>query len=527
MRKSIILAILFCCIIPSFAAKKRNIEDEKYRRNTLGMMLDKNVYYSVSENGIMDQIQGFYDSFELSDKFDPLPFNKDRKATKFYVYDIKVTDEDLKRIDPDYKKKVEKKKGGFGALLGPQMSEAEELAMEQYKFMADNPLVLTAKTQREYYLNTITKAAQILKWLESEKMANQLIKGWFQGKDVKEGSPYSINLLQERGEYSAAELDKMQADESIRGKAIIQDAGEELIGHTFLAFTDFEIIDAHNYELKQKELFKNGAFGADSKFSKRIQDSYDESASEQAGMYILSTTYLFQLEWNDEVSNNFYTNYWDQPLSKLMKSNDFKIKFIGFERNDTRNTENVNGKGIFQQLGNRLKDDFTSGRLFEHGKTKEEQAMIDKKHKAERRAESNEKRQDMTVKMTQQSLVRSVDETYAQLMKNHEKFKVKAPVIDVEDGYVTAFIGLKEGVKPNSEFEVIEPVFNEKTGKREYRKVAKIKVDKKRIWDNRYTLIDNDANVRKDKKNGTYTLDRTYFKGGSQIAPGMLLVQVK
>lgn len=59
------------------------------------------------------------------------------------------------------------------------------------------------------------------------------------------------------------------------------------------------------------------------------------------------------------------------------------------------------------------------------------------------------------------------------------------------------------------------------------RKLASLKLTKKRIWDNRYTLIDEGSNIVGKGKNAT-TIDRTYLTGSaSKIAPGMLLRQIK
>ena len=133
----------------------------------------------------------------------------------------------------------------------------------------------------------------------------------------------------------------------------------------------------------------------------------------------------------------------------------------------------------------------------------------------------------MTLQMTEQSLIRSIDATYLALQKDHEEFKVKAPLIDVEKNNITAFIGLKEGVTAKTEFEVLERTYNKKKEIYEYKKVGKLKVDKKRIWDNRYTLIDEGSNIVGKGKNAT-TIDRTYLTGSaSKIAPGMLLRQIK
>lgn len=129
--------------------------------------------------------------------------------------------------------------------------------------------------------------------------------------------------------------------------------------------------------------------------------------------------------------------------------------------------------------------------------------------------------------MTEQSLIRSIDATYLALQKAYEEFKVKAPLINVEKDSITAFIGLKEGITGKSEFEVLERRYNKKKEIYEYKKVGKLKVDKKRIWDNRYTLIDAGTNVVGRGKKAKI-IDRTFLKGSTRgIAPGMLLRQIK
>ena len=139
----------------------------------------------------------------------------------------------------------------------------------------------------------------------------------------------------------------------------------------------------------------------------------------------------------------------------------------------------------------------------------------------ERRKEHEEVRQAKTLLLTEQSLIRSIDATYVDLTKDFEDFKVKTPLIDVEKNKITAFIGMKEGVNEKTQFEVLERTYNEKKGVYSYKRVGKLGVDKKRIWDNRYTLIDDEAK-------GQELIDRTYLTGNIKgLAPGMLLRQIK
>ena len=93
---------------------------------------------------------------------------------------------------------------------------------------------------------------------------------------------------------------------------------------------------------------------------------------------------------------------------------------------------------------------------------------------------------------------------------------------------VTADIGTKEGIKGGEKFEILELVIDPKTGASEYKTVGKVKVDKKKVWNNEYNLNDG-KEVELDKDgNPIPQLTATSFKGGSsKLYPGLLLKQVK
>ena len=52
-----------------------------------------------------------------------------------------------------------------------------------------------------------------------------------------------VELVKERGLYNASELDKALASKTQRGNALLEDAGEDLIGNTFLIVNDIRYID--------------------------------------------------------------------------------------------------------------------------------------------------------------------------------------------------------------------------------------------------------------------------------------------
>ena len=531
--KLFLLALITTCYLTPISAKKK-IQSDIYRRNSLCTYFISDINLLVSEEGVEEEILKFLDNYVISDKYD------DHTIGSRYVSvnNISFNDEDRCKVDPTFAKKRNKKSSKFKTILqglAEQNTDYERMKAQQEAELNDinkrsfaslHPEIFSALTQDEYEENTQKTATKIYKYLSNTKFANQLIAKWFNAKDKKqEGSHYDLSLIQERGLYNASELDVMRASEATRKWAILKDAGMELIPHTFVSFTQFEIIDGRKYQERQNssDAGKDASKMVGKMFGKSqdyMNDLNKDIEAKTAGYYITSTTYLFQLEWTNETQEKFINEYWDADLSKLMNSDDFSLKYLGYKRNTVNTTESVMGKGK-QLIGNIFKEAI-SGALAStlRGKT-------DAEIKAERRSRHETTRQTMTLQMTEQSLIRSIDATYLALQKAHEEFKVKTPLIEVKKNNITAFIGLKEGVTAKTEFEVLERTYNKKKEIYEYKKVGKLKVDKKRIWDNRYTLIDEGSNVIGKGKKAT-TIDRTYLKGSTnKIAPGMLLRQIK
>ena len=79
----------------------------------------------------------------------------------------------------------------------------------------------------------------------------------------------------------------------------------------------------------------------------------------------------------------------------------------------------------------------------------------------------------------------------------------------------SSYIGMKEGLKGGEKFKVLSYEIN-KDGKIVTKTIGKIKVDKSKVFDNRYSL-DNMKNIGK-----------TYFKGKVKGSyPGMYIKQIK
>lgn len=576
MKKKILFTLLIMGILPTIGFSKAKItsENEKYRRNSLCTYFSLYNYVDVYDDNALSRMSDVLNYYEVPDKFDDITVG-DRFVN---LKNIEAKEEYLKIVDPNWKNKSEKKGGGFlnavgNALLNTVGSrekheqykaeqEAKRKAENMLDFISSHTEVMSASTQEEYDRNTVQTAAKICKYLVDNKIANKLIAKWFNAKGTKiNGSYYDLSYIQDRGSYNASELDVMRALESNRKWAILEDAGMELIPNTFITFTEYEIMDSRKYLEKKEQVYelekkywaaKNAELDKYSKKNSSESSSKQENKSEKkkgmslggflssigikgtkmtpaeemeyerrrlenaVGYYVTSTTYLFQLVWNKQIQDIFIRDYWDADVSKLLSSDFFQLRYLGDSRNLVRNnskydikieapneTTNNSAQGFLEVLFGKAKDFFDNNN---------------------RRSQLT--KHEINTILAGQTITQSIDKTFADLQKNHEEFRVKAPLIDVEKDNITAFIGMKEGVTSKTKFEVLEKVFDEKKGTFKYNKVGTLKVDGKRIWDNRFKLIEiEDDN---DKKKNKENIDRTYFKGDAgKLAPGMLIRQTK
>ena len=263
--------------------------------------------------------------------------------------------------------------------------------------------------------------------------------------------------------------------------SLLMDAGEELIPNTYVTFTmfSFESISKIANDAKNTNNDANSLAG----LSRMIKETraLGTQLGGKSGFQIIAYTYLFKLKWTEKEMNNFYNNYYNEPVEKLLNSNEFEVEYLGYHRS----------KGWFMS-------------------------------KSEDQFDPNN-----DIPLLQQSAYRAMEKSFAELMTKYENFRVKAPLIEVDGNIISSYIGLKEGVNKKSQFEVLMKEYNPSKNRYRYKKVGSIKVDKNRIWDNRYTIEgvnfkDEDSSIANEN------VDRTYFIGNTKnLAPGMLIRQTK
>ncbi len=318
-------------------------------------------------------------------------------------------------------------------------------------------------------------------YLTQNKIASKLVSKWFNRQP--DGS-FNMDLVSERGAYNATEMEALIAQKSARGVSALKDAGEELIGNTFVVVSRFNFVSnayaaaAVNVgaTVAIDNLVSNDLLRMGLHFAKNL---ITEKAAE--GYSVWCTSYLYKLTWNDSISSIFYNDYWMDKkhldLAKKTKfehNNLFKLEYVG--------TENSTSLITFSLKESRTAERYVS-----------------------------------------LATVRSVDKVYAKLQKKYDVFKTKTPLYT---GFpITAKIGMKEGVEKGDKYEVLEQVVNDK-GLTKYVRKGVISVDGKLIWDNRYNAAEQlEAKAKTD--NNSISLDRTTFNGGQNYYPGMLIRQIK
>ncbi len=465
MKTVLLLLVTFMFSQISFAEKNED-KGSDYRRSSLCLiMLDE------SKMPHREVIKEAFLSLPMPDKY-----NDHNTSVRMFCKDtMQLTTEDNKAFKEAERagvlgenrakqknsgegsdKDAGKKKGNFGKMAG---------GLGKAALGGATGGLVNETTNSEY-------AASAYKFLQQQNMAKQLFNRWFRTQD----SSFSMNLVQERGMYDASAIDIENAKSSARGMALLADAGEELINNTFVVVTRFHYLSKDELvaqidataQAVAKQLGSYAALGAKA-------GTLALKASLGAGYYVQSTSYLFQLNWNDSIAGIFYNQLWDNPEA-YEQSDIFSLKYIGSEKA----WANVKA-GIFTD------------------KSESELIRI--------------------------ATINATDAALAKLEKKYEVFKTKTPMIvsgDEKNPVITAKIGMKEGLEAGDKFEVLEKIFDPETQRTSYKRKGVVKVSKDQIWDNRFM-----AGEERALEGKTQDFEETRFEGKGNYYTGMLLRQIK
>lgn len=329
--------------------------------------------------------------------------------------------------------------------------------------------------------NNDNQLANLKIFSNENQLAKRMVSKWF-SRDKNTGS-FNTDLLRERGHYSATKIDVKTALAQQRGMSVLEDLGENLIGHTYWVVNDIQYVNQGNFfkSLKDvanvtKEITGNSTTKLESQLGIDFEDTAIELMDKVKGFRVKITSHLFRLKWNEDISNTFYNAYYTEtPNEDQEKVNGFK------QDQDLFSMEYIGSVTS------------TSSKTSISGVTTNEQ-------------------------MIRKVCARALDKNIAELQHQFADFRIKAPLISVEP--LKAYVGMKEDINEKSRYEVLEAVPDDR-GVTTYKRVGLIKPIKGKIWDNRY--------MADEEKTNEAGLNGTYFEvvSGKDFYPGMLIRETR
>ena len=365
---------------------------------------------------------------------------------------------------------------------------------DRYNDNSLNLRVLSASTDKgKMNADKGKMAEELTQFLNANNIGRRMVARWFD-RD-KESGAFSTETLEQRGNYNLSAFDLQKGQSTIDKRIYIEDADIELIPQSFVIVNDITYIDKEkNAQIASSILGAvgsaagsfsgsvagmNATAGAVSSLASHTLNIGADISDLIAGFTVDIRSYLFQLEWNEEVANNFYLKYFytadsiDEAKKAAFEADNstFKMKYLG--------TYNAR-----------------SAKTSPRGVEKPEQVFL-------------------------KVLTRATDKNIVELQKQPQVFKVTTVVASVnENNEALLYIGLKEGVNPKSRYEVLQREL--KDGKLKYTRVAMLTPVADKIWDNRYMALEEEA------ENAALGFSTFLIKNPTaEVLPGMLVREIK
>lgn len=320
---------------------------------------------------------------------------------------------------------------------------------------------------------------EITGFVDRNRLASRLVAKWFNRN--KFTGECNLDLVRSRGLYDATGMDHEIASRSRLGLNIIMDAGEQLIGHTYLLMHEITYIDKGERSGFWGDIagaaiaIGAAAAGIDADLATDLGTLGNLTVSSLKGFKVKIHSRLYRLVWDKETSDLFFaSHYHDASMTgdgRLFDSerDKYRMEYIG---------DIVSKGGTTSFLG------------------------------------INEDRPDL---MIRKACARAMEENVADLQKIYPQFRVMTPVTSAEPT-ITAGIGIKEGVTAGSRYEVLE--CRMKDGKTTYKRVGIVKPIPNMIWDNRFMATEEGCAAA---HLGVTTFTK---ESGGDFYPGMLIREI-
>lgn len=302
-------------------------------------------------------------------------------------------------------------------------------------------------------------------FLQRNDVAKRLVSKWFM-RD-KEYGWNSADLMLDRGRYDVNATDIEEASQTKRGTDALADRGYELIENTFVIANDITYVDHEKNADDARGIFAvigavaAIATGDDNNIITSLSTVGAVVSSMISGFTVKITSYLYQLDWTQEIADKYYNEYYierpvdEAALAQFLQDPEVAQKKKMYDEDHTTFTLSYLGKYDAKSAKPVLRGLYNPTDVF------------------------------------RKVCARAIDNNVMALQKSYDQFKVKVPLYSTEP--LLAKIGMKEGVDPKSRYEVLMPMYDESTGKMDYRRKGVIRPVAGKIWDNRYMATEEDA----------------------------------
>lgn len=278
------------------------------------------------------------------------------------------------------------------------------------------------------YSNLSAFKPQVKQKLLDERLNYKLLEFWW---GIQADGSYIADNIQERGMYNATDIDVNKADASKVGRAKLGDAGEKLIGNSYILVYEFR-------EIKTMKEIYDAKDAAARKKAKKNETEFKPIKRSENGFEGEILAYLYRLSYNDTIQAYFFDSFTDENLIDLEKLYTVynnvaePIKFVSTTSASIEGTQKNNNP--LQKTKQQLFDKFVAD---------------------------------------------GISSVISSFGRNLEQFRVKTPV--VSERPIKAKIGKKEGLTPDKRFFVWEYYENSK-GETKTRKKAVVR--SKKVHDN-------------------------------------------
>lgn len=304
-----------------------------------------------------------------------------------------------------------------------------------YNFNLSNVIFKAGQLEESDTTRADNQKQHIDKLIYDNAIGRRLVAKWF---DRDKRGTFNPNQILTKGYYNVSATDIQTALLSHKTQeGVIYNAGEELIGNTYILVNDISYGDKRRD--KEKRMSGALALSAIPLIGMVAMPIAGVLTNDYSGFNVTVTSYLYRLDWSEEISEGFYNVFYTETPDIAKKDmftkekNLFTVTYIG---SHTVHSSNSNFKGV------------------------------------------NDRESQIRKVCT-----RAIDKAIAQLQKEHPEFRVRTPLISTSP--ISANIGLREEISADSRFEVLE-VSENAEGIPSYKRVAIIKPRSGKIWDNRY-----------------------------------------